>query len=142
MTRIALAGTGLALLLALGWIGAGPWPAPSATAADSAQPMLAHNVYFILQDNSQAAKQKLVADCKKFLSGHPGTVFFAAGLLAQDMDRPVNDRDFDVALHVVFKDKAAHDQYQKNDRHAKFIEENKANWKKVRVFDSYVSPNS
>ena len=50
----------------------------------------------------------------------------------------MNDRDFDVALHVVFKDKAAHDEYQKTARHLKFIEENQANWKKVRVFDSGV----
>jgi hypothetical protein len=54
-----------------------------------------------------------------------------------DCDRPVNDRDFDVALHVVLKDKCAHDAYQKADRHLKFIEENQSNWKKVRVFDSY-----
>src|SRR5256885_5436819 len=50
----------------------------------------------------------------------------------------VNDREFDVALHLVFKDKAAHDKYQDHPRHAKFIEENKGNWKKVRVFDSVV----
>ena len=76
--------------------------------------------------------------CKKYLSGHPGEVFFAAGTLARDLDRPVNDRDFDVALHIVFKDRAAHDQYQDAARHKQFIEENKANWKKVRVFDSVV----
>ena len=46
---------------------------------------------------------------------------------------------FDVALHVVFADKAAHDAYQTVEDHLKFIEENKANWKQVRVFDSYVS---
>ena len=56
------------------------------------------------------------------------------------MKRDVNDRDFDVALHLVFKSKAAHDQYAKAERHLKFIEENKATWKKVRVFDSYLEP--
>ena len=35
--------------------------------------MLAHNVYFTLHDNSAAAKEKLVAACKKYLTGHPGT---------------------------------------------------------------------
>jgi hypothetical protein len=43
-----------------------------------------------------------------------------------------------VALHIIFKDKAAHDRYQDHPRHKQFIEENQANWKKVRVFDSYV----
>ena len=41
---------------------------------------------------------------------------------------------------LVFKDKAAHDEYQKAARHLKFIEENQSTWKKVRVFDSSVEP--
>jgi hypothetical protein len=98
--------------------------------------MLAHNVYFSLNDNSAAATEKLVADCKKYLTGHPGTVFFAVGTLATELDRPVNDRDFDVALQVVFDSMASHDEYQKADLHLAFIAENKGNWKKVRVFDA------
>jgi hypothetical protein len=100
--------------------------------------MLAHNVYFTLNDNSTAAKEKLVAACKKYLTGHPGTSFFGAGTRVEELDRPVNDRDFDVALVVVFDGKAAHDKYQKADRHLAFIAENKANWAEVRVFDAYV----
>jgi hypothetical protein len=99
---------------------------------------LAHGVYFTLNDKSDEAKLKLVASCKKYLTGHPGTVFFTVGLLAGEYARPVNDRDFDVALNVVFQDAAAHDAYQKAERHLKFIEENRDAWKKVRVFDSYV----
>ena len=45
---------------------------------------------------------------------------------------------FDVALHIVFKDMASHDKYQEAKRHQQFIDENKDNWKKVRVFDSVV----
>ena len=98
--------------------------------------MLVHNVYFALKDNSDAAQAKLLAACRKYLTGHPGTVLFACGGLAQELRREVNDRDFDVALHVVFRDQAAHDQYQVDPRHVQFIAENKENWKKVRVFDS------
>jgi hypothetical protein len=58
--------------------------------------------------------------------------------LAAELDRPVNDRDFDVALHVYFKDRASHDKYQEHPRHKQFIEEQQGNWKKVRVFDSWV----
>jgi hypothetical protein len=103
-------------------------------------PMIAHMVYFSLKDNSAEAKKKLVDACKKYLSKHPGEVFFAAGTLATGFDRPVNDRDFDVALHIVFRDRAAHDKYQDAPRHKQFIDENKDNWKKVRVFDSAVQP--
>ena len=106
--------------------------------AEKRGPMLAHMVYFSLKDNSAANKQKLVEACKKHLTNHPGEVFFAAGTRAEDLEREVNDRDFDVALHIVFQDKAAHDKYQDDKRHKAFIEENKDNWKKVRVFDSVV----
>ena len=100
--------------------------------------MLAHNVFFSLHDKSPAAKAKLVNACKTHLTGHAGVVFFACGELAEDMVRPVNDREFDVALHIVFPDRAHHDLYQDAPRHIKFVEENKADWAKVRVFDSTV----
>jgi hypothetical protein len=116
--------------------------APAPCQADEKAKMLAHDVYFNLNDNSPEAKEKLVAACKKYLSGHPGTIWFAAGPLAEEMRRDVNDRDFDVALHLVFKDKAAHDAYAKAERHLKFIEETKPTWKKVRVFDSYIEASS
>jgi hypothetical protein len=104
-------------------------------AADSDGPMLAHNVYFSLNENSAEAKKKLVDACKKYLSKHPGEVFFAAGTRAEDLERPVNDRDFDVALLIVFTTKADQDKYQEAERHKQFIAENKDTWKKVRVFD-------
>ncbi len=98
--------------------------------------MIVHDVYFALKDASPAARQKLVEACKKYLAKHPGTVFFAAGVRAEELKRDVNDKDFDVGLHIVFKDKASHDKYQDAPLHKQFIEENKDNWKKVRVFDT------
>jgi hypothetical protein len=100
--------------------------------------MLSHTVYFTLNDNSPAAVQRLVAACKTHLTDHPGERFFAAGTLADEFQRPVNDQAYDVALHVFFTDRAAHDAYQEAPRHLKFIEENKANWTQVRVFDAWV----
>ncbi len=100
--------------------------------------MLAHNVFFALKDDSAAAQKRLVEACHKYLTGHPGTVFFAAGTRALELAREVNDRDFDVSLHIVFQDQAAHDLYQAAPLHDQFIEEQKANWKAVRVFDSEV----
>jgi stress responsive alpha/beta barrel protein len=106
--------------------------------AQNAPQLLSHDVYFSLNDASPAARDALVAACKKYLTGHPGVVSFSAGVLASELNRPVNDRDFDVALHVVFDGKASHDKYQDAARHKQFIEENQKNWKKVRVFDSLV----
>jgi hypothetical protein len=109
-------------------------------AAGAKGPMLVHNVFFTLKDNSPKAKEKLVEACKKYLTKHPGAVYFAAGPLAEDFKRDLNDRDFDVALTIVFEDRKAHDLYQDAARHKQFIEENKDNWKKVRVFDSLAQP--
>ena len=98
--------------------------------------MLAHMVYFKLKDNSPPAQQAMVEGCKKYLSDHPGIVHFSVGQVADAYRREVNDRDFDVALHLVFDDHAAHDTYQSSPRHNQFIAEFKESWAKVRVFDA------
>jgi hypothetical protein len=128
---------GLALSLALaGYLALGH--RAETLAADEKGTMIAHDVYFALKDNSADAKKKLVAACKKYLSDHPATVSFSAGTRVEELDRPVNDRDWDVGLHIVFKTRADHDKYQEAAKHKTFIEENQANWKKVRVFDTNV----
>ena len=126
LSVVLLAGLGMALVP----------PAPEAEGGRS----LAHDVYFTLQDASPAAKQKLVDACRLYLAGHEGTVFFATGVRAEEMAREVNDRGFDVSLHVHFRDRAAHDAYQEHPRHKQFIAAMSANWKTVRVFDSWVEP--
>lgn len=104
---------------------------PSATSSS-----LVHSVYFTLTDNSPAKVAELVSACNKYLKNHPGVLFFDVGGVVADLDREVNDQDFDVALCVAFKDRAAHDAYQIAADHKTFIEEQKESWKSVRVFDS------
>ncbi len=99
---------------------------------------LAHNVFFTLRDNSPAKVQALIDACKKFLTVQPGIVTFACGKLEPELAREVNDRGFEVGLHIIFTDRAAHDAYQDEAMHLRFIAENKANWKQVRVFDTLV----
>jgi hypothetical protein len=99
---------------------------------------LAHIVYFTLKESSPAAVEALVAACDKYLDGHPGILYYSAGSLVPDLTREVNQRDWDVALHVVFDSRASHDIYQTAPRHLQFIEENKPTWAKVRVYDAYV----
>ena len=97
---------------------------------------LSHMVYFTLHDPSPAKVHELVAACHKYLSNQPGTVHFSVGTLNRDLARPVNDHGYDVTINVVFESREAHDVYQTDPRHLKFIEEQKPNWKQVRVFDS------
>ncbi len=116
-------------------------PALKAPARQSADdPQLAHIVFFELKEDTPQTRDQLVQACKKYLSGHEGTAHFSVGTRAPEFDREVNDHDFDVSLNVIFSSKAAHDAYQTHPRHLKFIEENSANWAKVRVFDSYLAP--
>ncbi|MCA9212133.1 MAG: Dabb family protein [Planctomycetales bacterium] len=97
-----------------------------------------HMVYFTLKDSSDEAIDALIAGCDEFLTDHPGTVLYSSGKLA-DTTRPVNDRGFHVALHIVFDSREAHDAYQVAPRHDAFIAKFKDNWERVRVFDSDVS---
>jgi hypothetical protein len=115
----------------------GSWLLP--THSRGAEAPLAHMVFFSLKDRSSAAREKLVASCKKYLSGHAGVDSFSVGVIAGDVEEPVSVRDFDVALHVIFKDRAARDAYLKSARHDQFVAENKESFAKVRVFDSYLS---
>lgn len=130
----------VAILLAAVAATAGVMSAFAARPADKAAagPQIGHMVFFKLKDGTPEHRQKLVGACKKYLANHDGTVYFSAGVIAPGFDREVNDKDWDVALHLVFADKAAHDKYQDAPRHKQFIEENKDTWAKVRVFDSEI----
>jgi len=97
--------------------------------------MLAHHVFFKLHDRSESAVNTLIAACQKYLDNHDGLVEFSVGRRVPDLNREVN-QDFDVSLHCVFRDRAAHDAYQTAERHLRFIEENKDSWAEVRVCDS------
>src|SRR4029453_7638995 len=66
-------------------------------------PELAHMVFFTLKDASDANREKMVRACKDYLSGHDGTVYFSAGTRNEALDREVNDKDYAIALHLVFK---------------------------------------
>ena len=109
--------------------------ASKSTAADRSAP-LAHIVFFTLAESNDAHRLKLVEACKKYLAEHEGVVYFGVGVNAPEYDRAVNDRDYDVALHLVFETAKHQDAYQTHPQHLKFVEECKGLWKQVRVFDS------
>jgi hypothetical protein len=97
--------------------------------------MLVHTVFFSLKDRSAAAAARLLDGCRRYLTGHTGTVFCAAGTCA-DYDGQANDRDWDVTITIVFESHADHDRYQVDARHEQFIAEHAATWARVRVFDA------
>jgi len=98
--------------------------------------MHAHNVYITLKDKSDGAVEQFVADSKQYLAIVPGINSFACGVIEPTLEREVNDRGFDVALHVLFENKEAHDAYQVSPSHDEFVARNKDNWAAIRVFDT------
>jgi Stress responsive A/B Barrel Domain len=111
---------------------------PGTARREFVSPQIAHNVFFKLKDATKHKVQELVDACKKYLNVQQGIVYFAVGPLCAELNREVNDLDWQVGLHIVFESKPAHDAYQDDPTHNRFIDEMKDNWAKVRVFDSEV----
>jgi hypothetical protein len=111
-------------------------PSTSASGAAGKSAPLAHIVFFTLAESNDTNRLKLIDACKKYLAKHEGVVYFGVGVNAREYDRAVNDRDYDVALHLVFASGKDQDVYQTHPQHLKFVEECKGLWKQVRVFDS------
>ena len=110
--------------------------------AGRAEPQLAHMVFFALKDHSKDSRERFIASCDQYLSNHEGTVYYSVGTIAEDKDveEPVSVKDFDVALHVVFENKAAKAKYLASERHKQFVDENRESFAGVRVFDSFLKP--
>lgn len=107
--------------------------------------MIVHDMFITLKDTAQAAIDKQIDLGRKYLSHHPGQISFNATVLARGLTRHQqvsylhNETEFTVAFHLVFKDAAAHDEYQTSDAHAKnFIPMSNPNWATLRIFDSVV----
>jgi Stress responsive A/B Barrel Domain len=112
-----------------------------AITARADEPAIGHMVFFELKDKSAEAQKKLVDACYKYLKNHDGVLYFSAGSRAKDIKEGVSAADWDVALHIVFKDKKSLQKYGPHADHQKFIAENKDNWKGVKVYDSQIDPD-
>jgi quinol monooxygenase YgiN len=102
------------------------------------EPAIGHMVFFELKEKTAENKKKLVDACYKYLKDHEGVLYFSAGARGEEFKAAVNATDWDVALHLVFKNKAAYDKYLPHPQHLKFIEEHKDLWKGVKVYDSHI----
>jgi hypothetical protein len=109
-----------------------------AITARADEPAIGHMVFFELKDKSDESKKKLVDSCYKYLKEHDGVLYFSAGARAADIKEGVSATDWDVALHIVFKDKKSLDKYIPHPNHKKFVDENKASFKGVKVYDSQI----
>jgi hypothetical protein len=111
-------------------------------AAEPVAPVLVHSVFFTLKDQSPAAREHLIEDCYRELASIEGITSFYAAARDEGLARDANDVEFDVALTVVFRDRAALDHYLPDERHQRFVAGHKDGWAKVRIFDSRVRGNT
>jgi hypothetical protein len=82
-----------------------------------------HSTFFKLPTGCADVRQAYMDACAEYLSTSPGMLSFWVGARAQDMQRPVNDVAFDVAMNQVFRDKSWFDVYNGHDpRHEQFVE--------------------
>ena len=100
---------------------------------------LVHDTYFRLADRRPTTFEVFVSSLQEYLSPacHDGMVDFRLSYRAVEMKRRVNDRSFDVLMHMVFEDIEAYNRYRRSDPHNEWIDLYGSLSSDRRVFDSY-----
>ncbi|GAA4278880.1 Dabb family protein [Aquimarina mytili] len=96
-----------------------------------------HTVLFWLNNPDNLMDRKtfedgvstLFKECQFITSSH-------IGIPADTATRPIVDDSYTYCVVLTFKSKEAHDNYQVDPIHKKFVEENKNLWNKIVVYDS------
>lgn len=84
--------------------------------------MFSHVVIFWARPELEDGTELLLAGCEKYLKPIPGVLHYHAGRMVPS-HRPVVEQTYQVALNLVFADKAAQDAYQVHPSHVAFVEE-------------------
>ena len=97
--------------------------------------MLIHTVLFWLRKELSTSEREDFRAALDSLKQIPSAVFVYVGSPASTPNRPVIDASYDFCLTVLLEDMAAHDAYQQNPLHQKFLE-NKELWERVQIYDA------
>jgi Stress responsive A/B Barrel Domain len=96
--------------------------------------MFSHVVIFWTDPAKPGAPDQVVASAKKHLAPIPGVTNFHVGKMERS-HRDVVDQSYQVGLNIQFESKKAQDEYQDHPLHLEFIDQCKALWTKVVVYD-------
>lgn len=83
--------------------------------------MFSHVVIFWTKPGIPDAADQLLAGMDQYLRPVPGALSFHTGRMVPS-HRPVVDQSYQVALNLVFPDKATQDAYQVHPLHLEFVE--------------------
>lgn len=98
--------------------------------------MLVHTVYFWLVPTLTPAQRAEFRRGVESLGTINAVDKIYVGTPAKTQKRPIIDDSYSVALTVLCKDLAAHDAYQVDPIHLKFIETCKGYWNRVQIYDA------
>lgn len=99
--------------------------------------MLVHTVLFWLKEDLNDAQRTEFRDALETLKQIKSADAVYIGNPAATKPRPgVIEDTYDFCLTIVFKDLAAHDTYQVDPAHKKFIQTYSSLWKQVRIYDA------
>ena len=93
-----------------------------------------HNVCFWLENNLNNQALTAFEHGLATLAHDPAVKSGYFGKPA-DTHRDVVENSYNYGLVLIFKDMAAHNQYQAGEVHQKFIADHGAKWKKIVVYD-------
>jgi hypothetical protein len=97
--------------------------------------MLSHIVIFWTNPGQANATEELIAGANKYLKSLPGVLQFHVGKMSPS-PRPVVEQSYQVALNIIFPDKASEQAYQIHPQHLEFVEKVfKRTCNKVVVYD-------
>lgn len=99
--------------------------------------MLVHSVFFYLQPSLSPEQKTEFHRAVETLGEIQSATAVYVGTPANTPLRPVMDNSYDVGLTVILEDLAAHDAYQDDPIHIKFIEGYKDWWTKVVIYDAH-----
>ena len=83
--------------------------------------MFSHVVIFWTQPDIPNATEQLLVGAEKYLKPCPGVLHYHCGQMAGS-PRDVVDQSYQVALNLVFENRAAQDAYQTHPLHVEFVE--------------------
>lgn len=110
--------------------------AADGTDVEAGGTMLVHSVFFWLKPDLTEAQRADFRRGVDSLVGIKSAEKVYVGIPAKTAKRPVVDDSYSVALTVVCRDVAAHDAYQVDPLHLKFVEQFKTFWTRVQIYDA------
>ncbi len=98
--------------------------------------MLVHSVFFWLKPDLTAEQRADFDRGVATLANIAAVEKVYIGKPARTEKRPVIDDSYSCALTVLLKDVAAHDAYQVDPIHLKFVADCKEYWTRVQIYDA------